>query len=214
MRPNAPPAPATLNQAATLLAVAIVAMVAAGIEPHDRAGWLLESIVPAALLLGLGVAWHWCRLSPVAYVAILVLIGIHELGAHFTYAEVPYDDWVKRLTGHSLDTALGWQRNQYDRLVHFSYGLLIILPIREALYRLTPLRGAWLAFVALTLVLATSSLYELIEWLGGEYLGNDQARAFLATQKDPWDAQKDMALALLGALIAVALSAARRLRAR
>ena len=210
MSANVYPAPASRRQVAVLLTLAVAMLAAAGSAPHDRFAWLLESLLPTALLLVLAIAWPRWQLSLGTYLAILALLAIHELGAHFTYPRVPYDEGVQALTGHSLDAALGWQRNQYDRLVHFSYGLLLLAPLREALLRLTPLRGLWLTAMAVNLVLSTSAVYELIEWLGGEYLGDDQAKAFVATQADPWDAQKDMALALLGALLASALQAFRR----
>ncbi|MBV6821993.1 DUF2238 domain-containing protein [Pseudomonas sp. PD9R] len=200
-------ATATPAQAATLLAMALVITIASGIAPVDRVDWLLENAVPVTFLLTLTAAWRHLRLSWPAYFAILVLIGIHGLGAHFTYAKVPYDEWSRHLTGHSLNAALGFKRNQYDRLVHFSYGLLILFPLREMLWRKASLRGVWLAVLAASLVLATSSIYELIEWIGGEYLGDDQAKAFLATQQDPWDSQKDVALAFLGSLISLTLHA-------
>ncbi|MEX5360698.1 DUF2238 domain-containing protein [Pseudomonas guariconensis] len=192
--------PATPAQALALLLLALAMIVVSGVAPAHRADWLMENIVPLALLLALVSGWRWLRLSPSAYVAIVLLFAIHELGAHYTYAQVPYDRWAKAVSGHSLDAALGWQRNQYDRLVHLSYGLLFYRPLRETLWRLTVLRGAWLVVLTLTVVLATSALYELIEWVGGQYVGKDTAQAFVATQRDPWDAQKDMALALLGAL--------------
>ncbi len=182
---------ATPRQAAGFLA--------SGLAPLDRADWLVENVLPAALLLTLAVSGRRWRFSPSAYLAIVMLLAIHELGAHFTYAKVPYDAWLNALIGHSLNTAMGWQRNQFDRLVHLSYGLLFVWPIRELLQRQARLNGAWLAVCAVAMVLATSALYELFEWVGGQYLGDDRAQAFLATQKDPWDAQKDMALALVGA---------------
>ncbi|MNP38183.1 Inner membrane protein YjdF [compost metagenome] len=172
----------------------------------------MENVVPVTVILALAAGLRHRRLSWPAYLAVLLLLAIHELGAHFTYAKVPYEQWMRELTDHSLNATFGWKRNQYDRLVHFSYGLLMVVPLREMLYRQTPLRGGWLAWLALSLVLATSALYELIEWIGGAYLGDDQAQAFLATQKDIWDAQKDMALALLGAIIYLALRAALRFR--
>ncbi|MNV00377.1 Inner membrane protein YjdF [compost metagenome] len=190
-----------------MLAAAVATMIASGIAPHDPVDWWLENVVPVIVILGLTAGLRHRRLSWQAYLAILLLLAIHELGAHFTYAKVPYEQWTRALTDHSLNAALGWKRNQYDRLVHFSYGLLVVIPLREMLCRQTPLRGGWLAFLALSLVLASSALYELVEWIGGEYLGDDQAEDFVATQKDIWDAQKDMALAFLGALICLALRA-------
>jgi len=188
-----------------LLLLALTLITASGIAPAHRADWLMENIVPLALLCALAIGWRWLRLSCSSCLAIVLLLAVHELGAHYTYAEVPYDRWAKALCGHSLGAALGWQRNQYDRLVHLSYGLLFYRPLRETLWRLTPLRSGWLVALTLSLVLATSALYELMEWVGGQYLGPDTAQAFVATQRDPWDAQKDMALALLGALVSTAL---------
>lgn len=193
--------PATQCQAAGLLALGALSVLASGLAPLDRADWLIENVLPLALLLGLVLTLRRWRFSLAAYLAILGLLLIHELGAHYTYAKVPYDAWLDTLTGHSLNAWMGWQRNQFDRLVHLSYGLLFTLPIRELLQRQSPLRGGWLVLCTLAMVLATSALYELVEWVGGQYLGDDQAQAFLATQKDPWDAQKDMALALLGSLM-------------
>ncbi|HEF4760178.1 TPA: DUF2238 domain-containing protein [Pseudomonas putida] len=195
-----------------MLAAAIAIVIASGIAPHDPVDWWLENLVPITVILALTAGLRSRRLSWQAYLAVLLLLGIHELGAHFTYAKVPYETWMRDLTDHSLNAAFGWKRNQYDRLVHFSYGLLVVIPLREMLCRQTSLRGGWLALLALSLVLATSALYELIEWIGGEYLGDDQAEAFVATQKDIWDAQKDMALAFLGAIICLALRAASGLK--
>lgn len=189
----------TPRQTAGFLALATVMVLASGLAPLDRADWLVENVLPVALLLTLTLTCRRWRFSPPAYLAIVMLLAIHELGAHFTYAKVPYDAWLDALTGHSLNTAMGWQRNQFDRLVHLSYGLLCVWPIRELLQRQARLNGLWLAVCAVAMVLATSALYELFEWVGGQYLGEDRAQAFLATQKDPWDAQKDMALALAGA---------------
>ncbi|MDM3885783.1 DUF2238 domain-containing protein [Pseudomonas sp. BCRC 81390] len=189
----------TPRQTAAFLALATMMVLASGLAPLDRADWLVENVLPVALLLTLALTGRRWRFSPLAYLAIVMLLAIHELGAHFTYAKVPYDAWLGALTGHSLNTAMGWQRNQFDRLVHLSYGLLFVWPIRELLQRRARLNGAWLALCAVAMVLATSALYELFEWVGGQYLGDDRAQAFLATQKDPWEAQKDMALALVGA---------------
>jgi putative membrane protein len=141
------------------------------------------------------------RLSAVSISLVFVFLCIHELGSHYTYAKVPYDQWCSALTGVSLDKTLGLQRNHFDRLVHLSYGLLMVYPIREVLLRLTPLRGFWLVFMALNIILSTSAIYEMVEWIGGAYLGDDTSRAFVGAQNDPWDSQKDMALAVVGAFV-------------
>jgi putative membrane protein len=92
--------------------------------------------------------------------------------------------------------------------VHFSYGLLLAYPVREALLRVIPARGFTGYFLAWNLILSSSALYELIEWIGGAYMGGDTAKAFVGAQQDPWDSQKDMALAALAAGVALIAAAA------
>src|SRR3546814_10221489 len=121
------------------------------------------------------------------------------VGAHYTYSNVPYDDWWRALTGHSLNEALGWKRNQFDRLVHFSYGLLFAYPIREIFLRVVEVRGFWGYLLPLDVALSTSALYELIEWGAAAPFGGELGAAYLGMQGDIWDAQKDMALAATGA---------------
>lgn len=173
--------------------------------PQD---WALENV------LSLCTAWWLVRrhrrapLSGGAYVLLLLFGLAHELGAHFTYAEVPYDAWSRRLLGFSPDAVFGFPRNEYDRLVHFSFGLLCFRPMREALGTSLPRSPeAALALTAAVMV-AISALYELLEWAAALVFGGDLGVAYLGTQGDVWDSQKDMALALLGSLIALSWSLA------
>jgi putative membrane protein len=128
---------------------------------------------------------------------------LHQVGAHYTYAEVPYDAWFKSLTGHKFNEVVGWERNNFDRVVHFCYGLLLAYPIREVFLRVADVRGFWGYFLPLDLTMSTSMLFELIEWGAAEMFGGNLGQAYLGTQGDVWDAHKDMALASLGALIAM-----------
>ena len=121
---------------------------------------------------------------------------------------MPYDDWVAAVTGRTLSSVTGWQRNHFDRLVHFSYGLLLAYPAREVFLRVADVRGFWGYYLPLDVVMATSMLYELIEWGAAMALGGDLGTAYLGTQGDPWDAQKDMALATAGAIAAMLITAA------
>jgi putative membrane protein len=184
------------------------------IHPHDRSAWALEN----ALVLALGVALFATRrafvFSRVSYTLIFLFLCLHTLGAHYTYSLVPYDDWWRALTGSSLNSLLGWERNNFDRLVHFSYGLLLAYPIREIFLRVAEVRGFWAYFLPLDVTLSTSALYELIEWGAAEFFGGDLGAAYLGTQGDIWDAQKDMALAGLGAVIAMAVTALVNRKAR
>lgn len=111
------------------------------------------------------------------------------------------------MTGTSFNELVGWQRNNYDRVVHFSYGLLLAYPIREVFLRIADVRGFWGYFLPLDVTMSTSMTYELIEWAAAVYLGGDLGMTYLGTQGDVWDGHKDMALASLGALISMTATA-------
>jgi Xaa-Pro aminopeptidase/uncharacterized membrane protein YjdF len=179
------------------------------IEPFNREDWLLENLlvfVFAALLI---LSFKRLPFSGLSYTLIFLFLCLHAVGAHYTYSEVPYDAWVRGLTGGSLNQAMGWERNHFDRLVHFSYGLLLAYPIREVFLRVVDARGFWGYFLPLDVTMSTSMFYELIEWAVAEVIvGSELGMAYLGTQGDVWDAHKDMALASLGALIAMALAMA------
>ncbi len=191
----------------TLIAGFLLLWLALAISPNDRSDWLLENALLLAGVVVLVVTRKRLPLSGISYTAILIFLCLHTIGAHYTYAEVPYDAAFKSLTGHSFDAMMGWQRNNYDRVVHFSYGLLLAYPIRELFLRVANVRGFWGYFLPLDLTMSTSMLYELIEWLSAVAFGGDLGVAFLGSQGDEWDAQKDMALASLGALIAMTITA-------
>lgn len=190
-----------------LLGLFLLLWIVLAINPHSRADWLLENVL---LLLGVAVIAGMYRslpLSRVSYTLLFLFLCLHTVGAHYTYSEVPYDAWFKSLTGSTLNELLGWQRNYYDRLVHFCYGLLLAYPVREVFVRITGMRGFLSYFLPLDLTMSTSMLYELIEWAAAVNFGGDLGAAFLGSQGDVWDAQKDMALASLGALITVVVAA-------
>ena len=192
----------------TLLAVCYaIIWIALAIAPTYRSDWLLENalvFVGVAIVVG---TYRVLPLSLVSYTAIFVFTCLHTIGAHYTYAEVPYDAWVRNLTGTTLSELLGWHRNYFDRLVHFCYGLLLAYPIREVFQRVANVRGFWGYFLPLDLTMSTSMLYELMEWGAAVLFGGDLGPAFLGTQGDVWDAQKDMAMASLGAAIAMTINA-------
>jgi putative membrane protein len=173
------------------------------IAPHDRFTWWLEAapIVPAA---GLMVATR--KRFPLSTL-LLVLAWIHcavlLVGAHYTYALVPAFDWLRDLTGGT--------RNNYDKLGHFVQGFVPAILAREIFLRTSPLRdrgdgrpSGWLGFIVVSVCLAFSAIYELVEWLVAEISG-EGAEGFLGTQGYVWDTQSDMAFALLGAVCAVVL---------
>lgn len=177
------------------------------ISPHDRADWALENAIVAALIILLASTYRKFPLSRVSYTLIFLFLMLHEVGAHYTYAEVPYDEWMKQLLGYSLDQSMGFERNHFDRLVHFSYGLFFAYPIRELFIRIADVKGFWGYFLPLDLTMSTSMMYELIEWGAARLFGGDLGMAYLGTQGDIWDAHMDMALASLGALVAMLVTA-------
>lgn len=191
----------------TLAIVFAVLWVWLAIAPHHRSDWLLEN---ALLLLGiaaLAVTHRVFPLSRVSYTTLFVFFCLHTIGAHYTYSEVPYDAAAHSLFGFSIDELFGWERNNFDRLVHFGYGLLLAYPIRELFLRVVSVRGFWGYFLPLDLTMSTSMLYELVEWGAAVAFGGNLGTAFLGSQGDVWDAQKDMALASLGALITMTVTA-------
>jgi putative membrane protein len=171
--------------------------VAMAIKPLDRADWVTENVLVVFAAALLGFTYKSFPLSRISYTCIFVFMMFHALGAHYTYAKVPYQEWFPFLAGG---------RNHFDRLVHFLYGLLLAYPIREMFLRIGNVRGFWGYFLPLDLTMSTSMLYELIEWAAAEVLGGDLGAAYLGTQGDIWDAHKDMALASLGALIAMTIT--------
>jgi len=190
-----------------LTALFAILWIALAIDPLFRDDWLLENALVGAFIIALALSWRWFTFSRISVTLIFLFLCLHEVGAHYTYSHVPYDEWIRSLTGTSLNEAMGWERNHFDRLVHFSYGLLLAYPIREVFMRVANVRGFWSYFLPLDLTMSTSMIFELFEWSAAEFFGGDLGMAYLGMQGDIWDAQKDMALASLGALIAMLITA-------
>lgn len=178
------------------------------INPYDRGDWALENALLVGFAAALAASFRWLPLSRISYALIFVFCCLHSVGAHYTYAQVPYDAWAQTLTGGSLNEAMDWERNHFDRMVHFSYGLLLAYPVRELFLRVVNVRGFWGYFLPLDITMSTSMLFELLEWAVAEIVGGDLGITYLGTQGDVWDAHKDMALATLGAAIAMAATMA------
>jgi putative membrane protein len=165
------------------------------IRPHDLFTWFLEAAPALLALLLLAVTYKTFPLSKLAYVLIWMHAIVLLIGAHYTYAEVPLFNWI-RDTFHT-------HRNSYDGVGHFAQGFFPAIIAREVLLRKTPLkRGAWLSFIVVCVVFAFSAFYELIEWWVSLATGS-AGDAFLGTQGDIWDTQKDMALCLTGSILSL-----------
>jgi putative membrane protein len=190
-----------------LLGAFILYAAAWGIHPIDRKDWMLENFFTALAVAGLVLTYRRFPLSNISYTLIFVFLCLHTVGSHYTYSLVPYNQWTQRLFGSPLNEWFGFQRNHYDRLVHFSFGFLLAYPIRELFLRVAGARGFWGYYLPLDLTMSFSMLYELVEWIAAVRLGGDLGAAYVGTQGDIWDAQKDMAMATAGALIAMCVVA-------
>jgi putative membrane protein len=180
-----------------LIAAFLAVWVWAAINPTYRDGWLLENylvFIFVPLILGLS---YFFRLSNVSYTLITIFMILHVIGSHYTYAEVPF--------GYMLQDWFGSSRNMYDRLVHFCFGFLLAYPIRELFMRVAHTRGIWSYYLPVDLTFAFSAVYEIIEWLAAATVDPTAGLAFLGSQGDVWDAQKDMLVAGLGALISMTI---------
>lgn len=192
---------------AALLAAFVAIFVALGVAPRYREDWLLENLLVLVAVPVLIVTRHRLRFSDFAYTCLFLFLSIHEIGAHYTYSEVPYDAWFEAAFGTSLNALLGFERNHFDRLVHFLYGLLITPAAIELFAHYGRYPRVWAALFPLLFIVSHSVIYELVEWGAALLFGGDLGQAYLGMQGDVWDAQKDMALAALGAVIAVAACA-------
>ena len=168
-----------------------------GINPKDQFTWFLE-VAPALIgIIILAVTYNKFRLTRLAYLLILIHCIILMVGGHYTYAEVPLFDWVKE--------AFHLERNNYDKIGHLAQGFIPAIIAREILIRKEIInKPEWLSLIVVSICLAFSALYELIEWWVAKLTG-ESAEAFLGTQGYVWDTQSDMAWALFGAVLALIL---------
>jgi putative membrane protein len=138
-----------------------------------------------------------------SFAAMMLFLALHTLGARYLYSYTPYDAWFEFLFGVNISQLFGFERNHYDRLVHFSFGLLIAIPVQEIECRYLKLSLAVSSLLAIEFILAMSAAYELIEWLVAVIFTPTWAEQFLGQQGDIFDAQKDTALATGGAIISI-----------
>ena len=197
---------------AALLAAFAALWIALAIAPWYRQDWLLENVIVLVAVPMLVWNYRRLRLSNFAYTCLFVFLVLHEVGAHYTYSEVPWREWLPSLGAGTPATHPG--RNHYDRFVHFSYGLLVLPAVWELIEaRMSP-QGIWRWLMPVFFVMSHSVIYEMIEWVAAVLFGGDLGVAYLGTQGDEWDAQKDMALATAGAVLGTILVALRVTRGR
>lgn len=195
----------TAHRRFLLVLAAIYAMLwlVLAVDPVDRKDWALENVLVLAFIIVMIASHRHFVFSRISYILIFLFLCLHSVGAHYTYSLVPYDQAWQALTGDSFNAMFDWQRNHYDRLVHFLYGLLLAYPQRELFLRIAEVRGVWGYFLPLDFTLASSAIFELFEWAAAAFFGGDLGVAYLGTQGDVWDAHKDMLLAAAGATVAM-----------
>jgi len=169
------------------------------VAPVDRETWLLENLLVFGLALVLLALRRRFRFSNLSAVLILAFLALHAVGSHYTYSAVPAGEWARE--------AFGLSRNHYDRFVHFAFGLLWAYPFREIALRAVHAHRVWGYVIPCLAVLAVSSLYEILESWAARVVNPEIGIAFVGAQGDAWDGQKDMTLALVGAMLAMAATA-------
>lgn len=172
------------------LLLAVGFTVLSGINPVSRLVWLAETVPVAVAIPVMALTYGRFRFSDGVYVQVALLIALHDVGSHFTYGQVPITEWLRE----------GFQRNPYDRVVHFAFGLLLFQGVHELLFRNEPrrrLRGE-LLFVFSALVMV-GAMYEIFEWVTSGTISNRAGVKYMGSQGDIWDAQKDLLADALGA---------------
>jgi putative membrane protein len=167
------------------------------IGTSDISNWILENALVIIFLVFLTITYRYYQFSDLSYLLICIYLCLHVYGSKYTYAENPFGYWLQSVSGAA--------RNPYDRLVHFSFGFLLAYPMREVFLNWLryPVWVSWALPIEITL--SVSGLYELIEWAVADLFFPAQGAAYLGTQGDVWDAQKDMFLATLGAILATTI---------
>lgn len=176
----------------------IVVWILAAIEPLYPRDWLLENLLVLIWSALLVATYRRFQFSTLCYGLFIAFLSLHLAGSHYTYAETPFGFWMQDW--------FGFERNHYDRLVHFCFGLLLACPMREILLRRAGLNSSWSYFITLNCIMAFSAVYEIIEALTAVVVSPELGAAYLGSQGDEWDAQKDAGLALLGAMVAMLIS--------
>lgn len=167
------------------------------ISPINRHDWFMENILFFISFAILSFTYSKFQFSNISYLLITSFFTIHLIGAHYTYSEVPL--------GFYLQEILYFERNHFDRIAHFTFGLLLTYPFQELLIRLKSSKGLISLLLSINIILAFSGLFEIIEWLFVMAVNPELGAAYLGTQGDVWDAQKDMAIAVFGSILAASI---------
>lgn len=175
----------------------LAAVLISAYRPERVFDWWLENALVLSFLMVLLVTYRYLRFSDATYVCVLVYLSLHEWGAHYKYSDVPLGEWMKPW--------LHTQRNHYDRVIHFSFGLMLSYPMQEFFRRAGGISGRWLYYLPVEATLALSSIYEMMEAGVASVVTPQRAEEFVGMQGDIFDSQKDMFDAGLGAIAAMVI---------
>ena len=164
------------------------------VATNDYENWWIENILTFLSIVFLIFTYKYYRFSIGSYFFIILFLSLHVYGSKYTYAD--------NVLGHWLKEILKLSRNPYDRIVHFSFGLLLYFPLNEFFNKWVKYPQTISNYFPVVLILALSGGFEIIEWLVADVFFKEHGEAYLGTQGDVWDAQKDMVLAFVGSLIA------------
>lgn len=169
----------------------------AAIGPISRTDWFLENL-PIFVLLPLFLfSTRSFKLSDISVALIALFLMLHLVGTHYTYEQVPF--------GFTLEHWLDSSRNMYDRLVHFAFGFLLVLPVKEVFFKNSGLHKGWKYSLPVVIIVAGAAMYEIFEWVVSNFVSTHLSIAFIGSQGDLWDTQKDMAMAIFGAVSMIIL---------
>lgn len=185
-----------------VLALLAIAVVIATIQPLEFSAYLLHQIGTVLMLIVLFICLKKIGLSFYSFCFYNLFLLIHILGAHYLYSYVPYNEWFQQLFNVDLNQSMNWTRNMYDRLVHLSYGILLY-PFFYRLFKvwLPSLKASVILLLVIQFVMASSLIYEWLEWWIALGLSPTDAENYNGQQGDIWDAHTDMFLATLGAIL-------------
>ncbi|MEK6934172.1 MAG: DUF2238 domain-containing protein [Nanoarchaeota archaeon] len=186
------------NYPLLLLSSFIIIWIILGFNVLDRTDWILENSINIPFIIIAVLISKWFRFSKLSYSLFYLFMFMNVIGSHYTYSEVPFGFW--------LEGFLGLTRNHYDRIIHFCFGLLLAYPMREVYVRIGNYKGFWALTAPIMMVIGLSAIYELLEWGIAIIFGGDLGIAYLGSQGDVWDAQKDMFLAGIGSVITMGIT--------
>ncbi len=164
------------------------------VRPVNRLHWAFDNILVFLVVpAGIFIKGTHAELSVLSFALPMIYASLHLIGAHYSYVAVPF--------GTKIGSWFSAARNNYDRVVHFSWGFLFTYPFFDLYGLLLPVPKPWVYVFTFASIVAVAAIYEIFEWIGAEIFGRGEPSRFLGFQGDIWDTQKDIMVAVIGSLI-------------